>query len=363
MPPPPLLLLGARPTARGDSCDGDGDGGRAGAAGPTTAAHRPTSSTMPVERAVLVRLGRMAGMHAVARAAVARLLMRADGTDAAAAFASSSSAAAQQRQQQPTTAAPPPHYARALLAELRSHPRVLDDGNPLAFLDDDDDPNNGRGHDEAEAERRTLLALEPPPPPPPSRALLREGVLLFHAGAREAQARGRLRALRSNDLGAYLALLRGTRDARLRECFAQTEEVLGRLLSRLPPSAVEAASAAARPARGVAGGGALGRGGADAHDDDEDEDEGARAIAAWERLATCIGEQEDVREQPASLGAAGGGGGEAGAAAGGQQAALRLRAYQMDGMRWMIGLKRLGLNGILADESGFWLCCLVLLGA
>jgi hypothetical protein len=354
--PPPLLFSLAAPTGR-DSCGGGGGAAAAEAAGPTTTTARPPFSPLPLERAVLVRLGRMAGKHAVARAAVARLLMHQqdDKDGAAAGFASSAAAA----QQQPTA----PHYTRTLFAELRAHPRVLGDDDPLAFLDD----NINNHHDEAEVERLTLLALEPPPAPtpPPSLALC-AGVLRFHAEAREAQARARLRALRSNDLGAYLALLRGTRDARLRECFEQTEMVLGRLLQRLPPSAASAAAsaaAAARPVRrGAAAGGVPGQGGADDDEGGEEDEEGSRATAAWERLATRIGEQEDVREQPATLGSTGGGGGgggggEAGAGAGEEQHALKLRAYQMDGMRWMIGLKGLGLNGILADESGFFCCC------
>ena len=35
-----------------------------------------------------------------------------------------------------------------------------------------------------------------------------------------------------------------------------------------------------------------------------------------------------------------------------QPAGGELREYQLKGLRWMVGLRRHGLNGILADEVG-----------
>jgi SNF2 family DNA or RNA helicase len=298
---------------------------------------------MPLERAVLVRLAAMTHQHAVARAAVAHLLLRAGGDDhdAAAAHAASSSAAAAPSNNRP---APPPHHSR-VLAELRSHPRVLvcpeDEGDAEAGDEAAPAPEN--------ATTTTTTTTNP------SSSSLAAAVLRFHSECREAQARARLRALRANDVGAYLALLKGAREGRLRECFAQSEAVMASVLARLPATATAEE----------------GDGNGDGGDDDDAAAWGAKAQAAWERLAARIrasgggggdGENEGQQpqsQQPAMLGGGGGGEAERGGAGGhqpppphAQRPGLRLRAYQLEGMRWMIGLKRLGLNGILADEMG-----------
>jgi SNF2 family DNA or RNA helicase len=273
---------------------------------------------MSLQRAVLVRLAQMTDLHARARAAAARThggLLLPDALPSAPLFPAAAAASSGNS----TT-----HYAQ-VFSELRTHPRVL--AAAAATAEAEEDALLDRVTAAAAAADEGAAAAPPTPvPTTTTQKPIAAGVLRFHAEAREAMARARLRALRSNDMAGYLALLRGARDGRLREVFAESERVMRHLLAGLPASAT-----AARPG--------------------ETEEEEGGAMAAWERLAGRILEQcgDGGARQPAGLG--GGNGGD------GAEEQLRLRAYQLDGMKWMVGLKRLGLNGILADESGFLVFC------
>lgn len=117
---------------------------------------------------------------------------------------------------------------------------------------------------------------------------------------REAARLARLEALRAHNMGAYLALVQQERSEVLHRVLARTDECLQCLARRLP------ASLAAQ----------LGGGGATPQQE------------AWRVLASSL--QADIAEQPAML-------------RGGQ-----LHGFQMQGLRWMVGLFDAQLNGVLA---------------
>lgn len=120
---------------------------------------------------------------------------------------------------------------------------------------------------------------------------------------REAARLARLEALRAHDMDAYLRLVQQERSEVLHSVLTCTDECLQRLAQRLPaPLAAQLLPAT---------------------------DNGAAAQhETWRTLAASL--QADIVEQPAML-------------RGGQ-----LHGFQMQGLRWMVGLFDAKLNGILA---------------
>ncbi|KAF6263561.1 SNF2 family N-terminal domain-containing protein [Scenedesmus sp. NREL 46B-D3] len=140
-----------------------------------------------------------------------------------------------------------------------------------------------------------------------------------HQRRREEAAAARLAALKNASLPEYLALLRQAKNGRLQEVLGQTDACLRQLAEKL----------------GVAGGATVrpqpvttlwlllaAGGGAGVLD----------SSAAWAKLAAQL--PADIQQQPSMV-------------KGGQ-----LREYQMQGLRWLVGLTQRGLNGILADDMG-----------
>lgn len=117
---------------------------------------------------------------------------------------------------------------------------------------------------------------------------------------REAARRARLEALRAHDMDAYVALVQQERSEVLHRVLARTDECLQRLARRLPgPLAARLLAS-----------------------------DSAQQHEAWRMLAASL--QADIAEQPVML-------------QGGQ-----LHGFQMQGLRWMVGLIDAQLNGILA---------------
>lgn len=148
-------------------------------------------------------------------------------------------------------------------------------------------------------------------------------VLAAHAEAkkawREARAKAqkeRLDALKADNMEGYMRLVSSARSSTIDRLLSQTDACLRSLAGRLGGRAA-AALLAHKSAEGTS-------------------PEGMSALEqssnAWSALAAAFA--ADVPEQPALLS-----GGE-------------LRAYQMQGLQWLVGLRDGGINGVLADEMG-----------
>ncbi|WIA36756.1 hypothetical protein OEZ86_008024 [Tetradesmus obliquus] len=139
-----------------------------------------------------------------------------------------------------------------------------------------------------------------------------------HQRRREEAAAARLAALKTASLPEYLALLRQAKNGRLQEVLGQTDACLRQLAEKLgvaeecDPATCDAAASAA--------------------DDSNNEAGVLDSSAAWIKLAAQL--PADIPEQPTMV-------------KGGT-----LREYQMQGLRWLVGLTQRGLNGILADDMG-----------
>ncbi|WIA16563.1 hypothetical protein OEZ85_013234 [Tetradesmus obliquus] len=139
-----------------------------------------------------------------------------------------------------------------------------------------------------------------------------------HQRRREEAAAARLAALKTASLPEYLALLRQAKNGRLQEVLGQTDACLRQLAEKLgvaedcDPASCNAAASAA--------------------DDSNNEAGVLDSSAAWIKLAAQL--PADIPEQPTMV-------------KGGT-----LREYQMQGLRWLVGLTQRGLNGILADDMG-----------
>ena len=137
--------------------------------------------------------------------------------------------------------------------------------------------------------------------------------------ARARVARARMATLRASDINAYLRLAREAASDRIEGLLAETDGVLRSLGERLGVDLAVEEGPAAAPAASVPSTTAT--------------DALVTSAAAWASLAVRLG-AAGLDAQPALL-------------AGGS-----LRPYQMDGLRWMVGLAEKGVNGVLADEMG-----------
>eukprot|EP00887_Chlorella_sp_A99_P005366 scaffold1.g5366.t1 len=145
----------------------------------------------------------------------------------------------------------------------------------------------------------------------------------------------RLEALKSDDVAAYMCLTQGRKNAKIEGLLAQTDACLRSLAARLrvathiPAAGApdQGATAASAGGLGALAGAGTGGGSADAEALQQSHD-------AWARLTAAIQ--------------------QSGAAAAAAQPELleggELHAYQLEGLRWLLGLRQHGLNGILADE-------------
>ena len=141
--------------------------------------------------------------------------------------------------------------------------------------------------------------------------------------ARARAAKARMATLRASDMAAYLALAREAASDRLAGLLDETDGVLRALGARLGVDL-----------SGLAGGGPADGAATTATTTTAPATHAlAASSAAWASLAVRLG-AAGLEEQPAAL-------------RGG-----RLRPYQMDGLRWMVGLAEKGVNGVLADEMG-----------
>ena len=162
------------------------------------------------------------------------------------------------------------------------------------------------------------------PPPAPTRTA---AVAAWHAAAatkyvanREAGARARLAALRgAGDTAEYLRLATEAKSVRLGELLARTDAVLRGFAARLGLEGMHGLGAGQVGAQGSAG---LSDVLASVH----------AATSTWEALAAAM--PSELAVQPALM-------------TGGT-----LRPYQLQGVRWLVGLAEKGVNGILADEMG-----------
>ncbi len=124
----------------------------------------------------------------------------------------------------------------------------------------------------------------------------------------------RLQALRANDMAAYEALVRETKNDRLKYLLSQTDQYLTKI-------------------------GALVRAHRAAADEGPGEDEGGSVAERQTRYFDLAHGSSEAVSQPTML-------------VGGQ-----LKPYQLAGLQWMVSLYNGRLNGILADEVCAVLSC------
>ena len=195
-----------------------------------------------------------------------------------------------------------------------------------------------RGRGSPRARAAGLLAREVDPFPPalapsitrPS-ANLPPAVVVDAHGALEAAARAartrvaraRMAILRASDMKAYLRLAREAASDRLAGLLAETDGVLRSLVDRLGVELVDPG-----PAPGAAAAGPPPLPGAPPPTTDAL----ASSTAAWAGLAAQLA-ADGLDAQPTAL-------------------VGTLRPYQLEGVRWMVGLAEAGVNGVLADEMG-----------
>eukprot|EP00775_Hariotina_reticulata_P012418 gene12418-12554_t len=154
-----------------------------------------------------------------------------------------------------------------------------------------------------------------------------------HQKRQEEAATARLAALKTDDLSGYLALLQQNKNGRLQEVLAQTDAVFKQLSAHL--AAFDPSKATSKGCADAASNmaGAVEQVQPQQQTEHRDPtDDVLDSSNCWSRLAAAI--PVDIPEQPAKL-------------TGGQ-----LREYQMQGLRWMVGLCQKGFNGILADDMG-----------
>lgn len=156
------------------------------------------------------------------------------------------------------------------------------------------------------------------------RTTLNNAVLQQHDHAREewkeARARAqreRLKALKSQDMERYAALVLSGQDPdqhpTLRALLQQTEACLQKLLNRLKVRTNVLKF----------------------QHSDENENNTMSNSEAWTALASKLQPNQEIAVQPSML-----------------VATKQLREYQMAGLRWMVALRDHGVNGILADDMG-----------
>ncbi|GAX76003.1 hypothetical protein CEUSTIGMA_g3446.t1 [Chlamydomonas eustigma] len=148
-----------------------------------------------------------------------------------------------------------------------------------------------------------------------NRQSVTRGILTFHQETaevarrkREEAGRKRIEALKSCDMESYLAMVKDVKSKRLEDILKQTEECFLSFSSKLGFQTFEAKGLQEKGQK---------------HDS-------SPSSVAWADLTNKV--LAEVPEQPKMLKAG------------------RLREYQMHGLRWLVGLHDLGLNGILADD-------------
>lgn len=160
---------------------------------------------------------------------------------------------------------------------------------------------------------------------------------------REAAARERLALLRSHDRSAYAQLVARHKSSRVADLLAQTNDCLRHLSERLrlvgccgsggAGRAPGDAGGSGRAAGSHTGSGHLdGGGGSHTPQGGSGSGDGG-VISSPEEWARQMVFDANVAAAPEGLQA-------------------ELRAYQMKGLRWLVGLHNHHLNGILADEMG-----------
>lgn len=144
---------------------------------------------------------------------------------------------------------------------------------------------------------------------------------------KEKLERDRLAALKRNDEAEYMLLLQQTKNERLMQLISQTDQYLEQIGEKVL-SAQEAADASLRQFAEEQG---LNENAMEVDAEQPQSAGDAKKPAFFSRIHRI---QEVVKEQPSIL-------------VGGE-----LKAYQMDGLTWLVSLYNNRLNGILADEMG-----------
>eukprot|EP00884_Botryococcus_braunii_P002023 jgi/Botrbrau1/11821/Bobra.0224s0018.1 len=133
---------------------------------------------------------------------------------------------------------------------------------------------------------------------------------------RAKEAKERLGYLKACNFEEYLKLVQKTKSTRIHEILAKTDHCLRTLTTRLHGGTQKSALQLNKN-HGIDGAKIM---------------DLKESTSAWDCLAEKL--QADISSQPPLL-------------TGGQ-----LSGYQMQGLRWMVGLHQHGMNGILADEMG-----------
>ncbi|KAK9839162.1 hypothetical protein WJX74_010778 [Apatococcus lobatus] len=136
-------------------------------------------------------------------------------------------------------------------------------------------------------------------------------------------AKRRLQLLKGHDMAAYLKEVSSVKSGHIQNLLAQTDRCLEELMRRLQAKCPQTAQVLAGKCGQISSSGGSSGTAADAWQSSD---------ARWNNLSISL-MANDTR-QPSLLS-----GGE-------------MRDYQLQGLRWMAGLRMHGLNGILADEMG-----------